>query len=486
MLSGLQIFGSTQLSLGALQLRIGMEGMLSIVIPIIVGLTGVLIWFMPVHRVFYGVIGMVVALFSLVAVNLGGFFIGMFLGILGGSFAIGWTPRDDDAPLDDDTGLDDGAEGPDEIVDLDDLMEDEYPVSPSHIYRRDDPPAVQHRDSQQGKVTVQLAVAGGLFAALVAAAGMIPALAGQSAQLSSADDTCDGGDDDAGVAVLVTDTAREIVDQVLPSGNAAPTSDEPTSDPTGDPTEESTSEPTDEPSPEPTEEPTSEPTREPTPTSEPTSSPEPTDEPSTDPEPEPCEPPDDDPTGPPSEEQPPEDEPSDDEPSEGEGGLADEENWPEGAVATEKRDTTLALPDDVVVGDPSRMRADQIVMHNLEYQGNVCVPKVDGTCIESMWFTLDKGELTNALGETPARDGGVTEYSAPDLTWDGNVHLYSPRFVGWLLGFKITFTPETPPPFTLPILIFSDVDFQISYNTADVLTSGETPLTVVQRDEPSP
>ena len=62
------------------------------VLTAIVVLCGVLIWLTPAQRLFYAVIGLVTALYSLIGLNLGGFGAGMVLGIIGGALAIAWTP----------------------------------------------------------------------------------------------------------------------------------------------------------------------------------------------------------------------------------------------------------------------------------------------------------------------------------------------------------------------------------------------------------
>ncbi len=41
---------------------------------------------------FYAVVGAVTAVFSLIGVNLGGFFLGLILGIVGAGLVFGWTP----------------------------------------------------------------------------------------------------------------------------------------------------------------------------------------------------------------------------------------------------------------------------------------------------------------------------------------------------------------------------------------------------------
>src|SRR5690349_452613 len=92
LLSGVELLISANLTLGAIQFHIGPTGFLSYVIPAMVILCGVMSWVTPQVRMFYGVIGALVAVYSLIGVNLGGFFIGMLLGIVGAAMVIAWTP----------------------------------------------------------------------------------------------------------------------------------------------------------------------------------------------------------------------------------------------------------------------------------------------------------------------------------------------------------------------------------------------------------
>lgn len=91
-LAGLEIFFSGQLDLGHLHVQLGIEGFQATVIPIALVLLGALAVAMPAHHVFYGVIALAVALYSLVGVNLGGFVIGMLLGCIGGIIVVAWMP----------------------------------------------------------------------------------------------------------------------------------------------------------------------------------------------------------------------------------------------------------------------------------------------------------------------------------------------------------------------------------------------------------
>lgn len=102
-LGGVEMFFSGQLSVGAMKVQVGIEGFQAVLIPIVLVVLGVLATLMPQHRIFYGVIALVVAVYSLVGVNLGGFFLGMILASVGGVLIVSWMPkgakkdRDDDA-----------------------------------------------------------------------------------------------------------------------------------------------------------------------------------------------------------------------------------------------------------------------------------------------------------------------------------------------------------------------------------------------------
>lgn len=54
---------------------------------------GVLSWFQPAQKSFFGIVGIMLALVSFVTSNFGGFLIGMLLGIVGGGLVFAWGPK---------------------------------------------------------------------------------------------------------------------------------------------------------------------------------------------------------------------------------------------------------------------------------------------------------------------------------------------------------------------------------------------------------
>ncbi|BCB85769.1 DUF6114 domain-containing protein [Phytohabitans suffuscus] len=91
-LSGLEIFATTQGSLGSLSFQLGPTGFLSWLIPTILVACGLLMWFTPGQRMFYSVVAAMTAVFSLIGVNLGGFLLGLLLGMVGSALGFAWTP----------------------------------------------------------------------------------------------------------------------------------------------------------------------------------------------------------------------------------------------------------------------------------------------------------------------------------------------------------------------------------------------------------
>ncbi|KAB8189211.1 hypothetical protein FH608_040980 [Nonomuraea phyllanthi] len=55
-------------------------------------IAGALVWLQPGQRLFLGLIAVLLSLASFVYSNLGGFLLGMILGLLGGMLAVAWTP----------------------------------------------------------------------------------------------------------------------------------------------------------------------------------------------------------------------------------------------------------------------------------------------------------------------------------------------------------------------------------------------------------
>lgn len=72
--------------------HIGMQGVAGYLLPSVMMLLGLLILFNPAQRLFYSILGMLLTLGTWVTSNLGGFIIGLLLGMTGSVLAFGWLP----------------------------------------------------------------------------------------------------------------------------------------------------------------------------------------------------------------------------------------------------------------------------------------------------------------------------------------------------------------------------------------------------------
>jgi hypothetical protein len=88
-LSGILIHGAVKLVI-----YIGIGGVFGVLIGVLLIAAGIVLWVNPGHRVFYGIAGIALGIVSFPASNLGGFFLGMLLAIIGGSIGFAWTPAE--------------------------------------------------------------------------------------------------------------------------------------------------------------------------------------------------------------------------------------------------------------------------------------------------------------------------------------------------------------------------------------------------------
>jgi hypothetical protein len=73
-------------------LHIGMQGLAGYLIPLLLIVVGLLIIFNPAQRLFYAVVGVLLTLGTWITSNLGGFVVGLLLGVIGSCITFGWVP----------------------------------------------------------------------------------------------------------------------------------------------------------------------------------------------------------------------------------------------------------------------------------------------------------------------------------------------------------------------------------------------------------
>ncbi|MDQ0993675.1 DUF6114 domain-containing protein [Streptomyces sp. V3I7] len=72
--------------------HVGMQGVAGYLLPTLMVLCGLLILFSPGQRLFYSLTGVLCSLGTWVTSNLGGFVVGLLLGVVGSCLTFGWLP----------------------------------------------------------------------------------------------------------------------------------------------------------------------------------------------------------------------------------------------------------------------------------------------------------------------------------------------------------------------------------------------------------
>jgi hypothetical protein len=132
-----------------------------------------------------------------------------------------------------------------------------------------------------------------------------------------------------------------------------------------------------------------------------------------------------------------------------------------------------AGPDDLplVSARPGLMEGDSLTMYDSTYDGVVEVQTAEGS-IRVLKFSMRKS-MTEPFSLTiPERAGRTTLIRSDALTVEGNVRFCPPKFTGRLFGLiPVEFTPDAPPPLTLPVLTFTDIRIDLAFVRSDVLTA---------------
>ncbi|MEU4240139.1 DUF6114 domain-containing protein [Actinoplanes sp. NPDC026619] len=519
-LSGIELYLSANLTLGGVEVHLGPQGFLSYLLPIMLLICGALIWATPAQRLFYAIIGMLAALYSFIGLNLGGFFIGMLLGILGGALVIAWGPprpkpgaeleglpptgeptdHPEDEPAEDvgdeifgDRDIDRTQQI--EVAGHDDRPhEQQQPVRPaSQSFQAAPPASAVAKLGRNPRAMVLALVPVAATAAIFVIGSNLPA---------SADETCPEGlpsRTTSAAATTATTTAAEKSAAAKKAKTTAPAAKKTTSastktsttasaatssaaaeaaadDGTGNPiidgigdfidgvgnllgingddesSTPSTSPTSSDPEPTKTTAPeTTAPTADPTPTDETTTA---TADPSIT-------------TAAPTKAAAPDDS------ADASESVLPEASGSEIPCLGARQYGLTASADDipVVSKTPGLMEVTSLTMYNSTYDGVVEMPVAGGGTMKALKFSMDKAtnkpfKLTITEPTDPK-----TVISSDSLTTTGTVKFYTPEFKGNLFGLiPVTFTPDNPPPLTLPILWFTKAKIKLAYVRCDTLT----------------
>ncbi|WP_327647428.1 DUF6114 domain-containing protein [Micromonospora zamorensis] len=482
-LAGVAMFASTRMTINGLSFHSGATGLLSLLIPVILVTCALLLWLSPAQRLFYSVVAAVTTVYSLIGLNLGGFFVGLLLGIVGSALAFAWTPTRP-APA--------AAELSDtDLSDTDLPLADQVDAGQAVA----DQPGADQADAGQGHA--EQSGVERLDTERIGVERLDTERIGVE-QADAADEPVDrpaGGATDAGappewpgrsadprvfgVALLVLGLAAAGLATQPRAVQAAPTRPAATACPS--PSRSVT------PSPSPTT-----PTGTPTPT--PSASPERdgniiTDildgigdlftggrgekaaTPSATPTASASAKPTATPTARPGSTACPSPKPG----GSGKPGATTPDK-PEKAEPGKPLPRIAADPNLPMVGQtPSKLTGSKVTMTGLRFDGTTELQTEKGS-LKVLKFSMREAVTDDFLLVADGPDGRTQRYKTDRLTVRGNVAFYSTRFVGKLLGIKLTLTPDLPLPdgipVTLPISItFTDPVMDLAYVTSDTLTA---------------
>jgi len=446
-LAGVEIYATSQQSIGDMEIKIGPGGMAAYVIPLMLVVGGLLAWFTPAQRHFYGIVIPAVSVYALVEINFGGWVVGTVLGMAGGALIFAWA-ENKDQPV-----AEDGEPEPDGEYDDDDhsprhaamnemLDGPSQPAIPRQgIPGDDDPvemvPPAWESDSGRGRL---LAIA--TVPLLLVIAGIVAAKGPEAAYAAPCRAPAVVG------KVPVKPAKSGGTSHPAPAASTSPQPAVPAAEPSASPTQPAgllhkivggivhLLDP----------------------------SPSPSDTTPAEPSPSPSAP------APSASRTVPK-------PSASKSGkpLPHKPTTPcasASAVPPAKRLRAAAGQPDVAA-KPSRMTGSSQTMLNLVFQGVVDLPTADGP-IKVLKFTMDKAVTEDFVLQTYARSAHQKDvfFRSKTLTVETNVVFYTSRFRGNLFGvIPVDYTPENPaPPIPLLIANFTDVDIQLAWVDAGVLT----------------
>ncbi|MET8123763.1 DUF6114 domain-containing protein [Micromonospora sp. NPDC005189] len=485
-LAGVEMFASTRMTINGLSFHSGTTGLLSLLIPVILVTCALLLWLSPAQRLFYSVVAAFTVVYSLIGLNLGGFFVGLLLGIVGSALAFAWTPiRPAPAAAD----LSDAELSDADLSDAEQAAEDQ----PGEQRDDADQPHAEQRGAEQNGAEVAgvdrldterldterldteplAAVPAGTVGERVdhpaggtADTGAPPEWPGRSADPRT-----------FGIVVVVLGLAaaglavQPRAVQAAPSTPAATACPTPSRAVTPSPSPSApTSKPTASPSPSPERDGNvitdildgigdlltgGRRTDTATPSASPTAKPsaQPTVTPSARPGSTTC----------PSPAQP------------GKPGTTTPEK--PGTVEPGKPLPRIAADPNLpkVAQTPSKLTGSKVTMTGLRFEGITDLQTETGT-LKVLKFSMKKAVTDDFLLSADGPQGRSQRYATDSLTVSGDVAFYSTRFVGKLAGIKITLTPDLPFPDGLPVTLpipvtFTDPVIDLAYVTSDTLTA---------------
>lgn len=96
-LAGAEILATVKAPLPVV-VHVGMQGVAGFLVPTVLLVCGILLIVNPAQHLFYSLVATVLTLASWITSNLGGFVLGIVLGLVGSALSFAWSPRKSAVP----------------------------------------------------------------------------------------------------------------------------------------------------------------------------------------------------------------------------------------------------------------------------------------------------------------------------------------------------------------------------------------------------
>lgn len=130
----------------------------------------------------------------------------------------------------------------------------------------------------------------------------------------------------------------------------------------------------------------------------------------------------------------------------------------------------------MIAAVPSAISAASATLTGLSYDGVASVPTASGP-VQMLKFSMSGLSLSGNDNLTVTQGGHTLTVRAASLDFSGNVTLLTTKFSGDLLGIPLTFTPSSPPPLVLPVMVFTNVVTERPDTSSDALQIGGLQIT---------
>ncbi|MEE3918865.1 hypothetical protein V2I01_11915 [Micromonospora sp. BRA006-A] len=131
---------------------------------------------------------------------------------------------------------------------------------------------------------------------------------------------------------------------------------------------------------------------------------------------------------------------------------------------------------------PSKLTGSKVTMTGLRFEGITDLQTEQGA-LKVLKFSMKEAVTDDFLLVADGPRGRTQRYATPQLVVRDDVAFYCTRFVGKLIGIKLTLTPDLPFPDGLPVTLpfkvtFTDPVIDLAYVTSNTLTGEPLRLTL--------